>query len=191
LGIRRQTKAATAVSHSVVHSACGTDCGAGSRGSSCAGTKAGCLAACASALRPVGCPIEFHRIAKGAIRRGVKEKRFKSGEQWEVLRREEGAVIVAKDGVEKQLPLDQARKFSVFQREKITLSIGDRIRFTKNVKHRGQKFLNNELRTVLSIDEGKIIFDEIEYEGLKTTADLESGQISKGRSKGCAANSIR
>jgi hypothetical protein len=135
--------------------------------------------------------VEFHRIAKGAIRRGVKEKRFKSGEQWEVLRREEGAVIVAKDGVEKQLPLDQARKFSVFQREKITLSIGDRIRFTKNVKHRGQKFLNDELRTVLSIDEGKIIFDEIEYDGLKTTADLESGQISKGRSKGCAANSIR
>jgi hypothetical protein len=30
------------------------------------------------------------------ISRGVKEKRFKSGEQWEVLRREEGAVIVGK-----------------------------------------------------------------------------------------------
>ena len=104
--------------------------------------------------------VEFHRMAKGAVRRGVKEKRFKSGEQWEVLRREEGAVIVGKDGVEKQLPLDQARKFSVFEREKITLSIGDRIRFTKNVKHRGQKFLNNELRTVVGIDEGKIIFDK-------------------------------
>ena len=55
--------------------------------------------------------VEFHRIAKGAVRRGVQEKRFKSGEQWEVLRREEGAVIVGKDGVEKQLPLDQTRKF--------------------------------------------------------------------------------
>jgi hypothetical protein len=40
--------------------------------------------------------VKFHRIAKEAIRRGVKEKRFKSGEQWEVLRREEGAVIVTK-----------------------------------------------------------------------------------------------
>jgi hypothetical protein len=78
----------------------------------------------------------------------------------------------------------------VFQREKITLSIGDRIQFTKNVKQGGQKFLNNELRTVPSIDEGKIIFDEIEYDGLKTTVGLESGQISKGRSMGCAANSI-
>jgi hypothetical protein len=104
--------------------------------------------------------VEFHRMAKGVVRRGVQERRFKSGEQWEVLRREEGAVIVGKDGVEKQLPLDQTRKFSVFEREKITLAIGNRIRFTKNVKHRGQKFLNNELRTVVSIDDGKIIFDK-------------------------------
>jgi hypothetical protein len=104
--------------------------------------------------------VEFHRIAKGAVRSGVKEKRFRSGEQWEVLRREERAVIVGKDGVEKQLPLDQACKFSVFVREKIALSIGDRVRFTKNVKHRGQKFLNNELRTVVGIEEGKIIFDK-------------------------------
>src|ERR1700693_138101 len=56
--------------------------------------------------------------------------------------------------------LDQTRSFSVFEQEKITLAIGDRIRFTKNVKHRGQKFVNNELRTVVSIDEGKIIFDK-------------------------------
>src|ERR1700675_3575248 len=100
--------------------------------------------------------VEFHRMARGAVRRGVQERRFKSGEQWEVLRREEGAVIVGKGGVEKQLPLDQTRKFSVFEREQITLAIGDRIRFTKNVKGRGHKFLNNELRTVVGIDEGKI-----------------------------------
>jgi hypothetical protein len=104
--------------------------------------------------------VEFHRMVRGAVRRGLKERRFKSGEQWEVLRREEGALIVGRDGVEKELPLDQASKFSVFEREKMTLSIGDRIRFTKNVKHRGQKFLNNELRTVLGIDDGKITFDK-------------------------------
>jgi hypothetical protein len=40
--------------------------------------------------------VEFHKIAKGAVWRGVREKRFKSGEQWEVLRREEGAVIVGR-----------------------------------------------------------------------------------------------
>ena len=61
----------------------------------------------------------------------VEESRksaFKSGEQWEALCRREGAVIVAKDGAEKQLPLDEARKFIAFGRQEITLSIGDRIR---------------------------------------------------------------
>ena len=76
--------------------------------------------------------VEFHRMAKGAVRKGVQEKRFKSGEQWEVLRREEGAVIVGKDGVEKQLPLDQTRKFSVFEREKITLATESGSRKTSN-----------------------------------------------------------
>jgi hypothetical protein len=40
--------------------------------------------------------VEFHRMARGAVRDGVQEKCFKSGEQWEVLRREEGADIIAK-----------------------------------------------------------------------------------------------
>jgi hypothetical protein len=114
-------------------------------------------------------------MAKGVVRSGVQEKRFKSGEQWEVLRREEGAVIVGKNGVEKQLPLDQTGKFSVFEREKITLAVGDRIRFTKNVKHRGQKFLKNELRTVVSIDEGKIIFDKGEIVHTGAALHLDQG----------------
>jgi hypothetical protein len=75
-----------------------------------------------------------------------RKSAFKSGEQWEVLRRDEGAIVVGKNGVEKQLPLDQLGKFSVFEREKITLAVGDQIRFTRNVQHSGQKFLNNELR---------------------------------------------
>jgi hypothetical protein len=119
--------------------------------------------------------VEFHRIAKGAVRGGVQEKRFKSGEQWEVLRREAGAVIVGKDGVEKQLPLDQARKFSAFERQEITLSIGDCVRFTKNVKHHGHKFLNNELRTVVSIDDGKIMFDKSEIVRNGAALHLDQG----------------
>jgi ATP-dependent exoDNAse (exonuclease V) alpha subunit len=104
-----------------------------------------------------------------------RKSAFKSGEQWEVLRREGGAVIVGKDGVEKQLPLDEARKFSVFERQEITLSIGDRIRFTKNVKHRGRKFLNNELRTVVGIDESKIIFDKGEIIRNGASLHLDQG----------------
>ncbi len=118
--------------------------------------------------------VEFHRMPRESFA-GVQEKRFKSGEQWEFFRREEGAVIVGKDGAEKQLPLDQTRKFSVFEREKIRIAIGDRIRFTKNVKHRGQKFLNNELRTVVSIDEGKIIFDKGEIVRTGAALHLDQG----------------
>jgi hypothetical protein len=59
---------------------------------------------------------EFYRMAKGAVRGGVKEKRFRSGAQWEVLRRDERALIVRKNGVEKQPSLDETRNFSVFER---------------------------------------------------------------------------
>jgi hypothetical protein len=55
------------------------------------------------------------------------------------------------------------------------LAIGDRIRFTKNVRHRGQKFLNNELRTVVSIDEGKIIFDKGEIVRNGAALHLDQG----------------
>jgi hypothetical protein len=108
----------------------------------------------------------------------VEESRksaFKSGEHWEVLRREEGAVIAGKEGVEKQLPPGQTWKFSVFEQQKVTLSIGDRIRFTKKVKGRGHKFLNNELRTVIDIEDGKIIFDKGEIVRLDTAFRLDQG----------------
>ena len=74
----------------------------------------------------------------------------------------------------------------MFERKRIALSIGDRIRFTKNVKHRGQKFLNNELRTVVGIGEGKIIFDKGEIirngialhldQGIAVTSHASQGQ---------------
>jgi hypothetical protein len=45
----------------------------------------------------------------------------------------------------------------VFEREKITLATMTGSDSRKNVKHRRQKFVNNELRTVVSIDDGKIM----------------------------------
>jgi len=64
----------------------------------------------------------FHRLAKGG---------FKSGQQWEVLRREEGQV-------------------------EIEVAPGDRIRGSKNFQSAGRRFRNNELLTVTGIDEGRI-----------------------------------
>ena len=55
------------------------------------------------------------------------------------------------------------------------LSIGDRIRFTKNVKHREQKFLNNELRTVVSIDDRKIMSDKGEIVRNGAALHLDQG----------------
>jgi ATP-dependent exoDNAse (exonuclease V) alpha subunit len=59
--------------------------------------------------------------------------------------------------------------------ERFSVAIGDRIRFTKNVKHRGQKFLNNELRTEVSIDDGKIIFDKGEIVRTGAVLHLDQG----------------
>jgi hypothetical protein len=79
--------------------------------------------------------VEFHKIAKGASRTGVQEKRFKSGEQWEVLRREEGSVIVGRNGVEKHLPLDEARKFAILKKVR---SMAGAVRSDLSVLGRGR-----------------------------------------------------
>jgi hypothetical protein len=50
--------------------------------------------------------VEFHRMAKGAEHNGTKQKRFRSGEQWTVVRRQDGAVVVESGGQEKLLPLN-------------------------------------------------------------------------------------
>jgi hypothetical protein len=63
----------------------------------------------------------------------------------------------------------------VFEREKIDIAIGDRIRFTKNVKHYGQKFLNNEFRTAVRIDDAKIIFDKGEIVRNGAALHLDQG----------------
>ena len=63
----------------------------------------------------------------------------------------------------------------MFERENINIAIGDRVRFTKNLKHRGQNFLNNEVRTVVGIDEGRIIFDKGEIVRNGAALHLDQG----------------
>jgi hypothetical protein len=58
--------------------------------------------------------VELYRMAKGSCSQRSCRKPFKSGERWEVLRREQGGVIVGNGGIEKQVPLEQARNFRVF-----------------------------------------------------------------------------
>jgi hypothetical protein len=47
----------------------------------------------------------------------------------------------------RDLPLEQAWKFSVLAPKNITLSLCEPIRFTKSLKHRGQKLFKNEVWT--------------------------------------------
>jgi hypothetical protein len=70
------------------------------------------------------------------------------------------------------LPLDQTREVQCVRAIEITLATASTGFVTKNVKHRGQKFLNNELRSVVSIDGGKIIFDEGEIVGNGTALQM-------------------
>jgi hypothetical protein len=88
------------------------------------------------------------------------EALFKSGEQWEVFRPEEG--LSSSEGMASRSNCHLTRRASsaFSSGEKINIVIEDRIRFAKNVKHRGQNFLNKELRTVISINKDKITFDK-------------------------------
>ena len=95
--------------------------------------------------------VEFHRLAKGG---------FRSGQQWEVLRREEGQVVVGRAGQEKVLPLSRASKFNLYDPEQIDVAVGDRIRVSKNFQSAGRKFRNNELLTVTEIEPGKITVED-------------------------------
>jgi len=95
--------------------------------------------------------VEFNKMCKGG---------FKSGQQWEVSRCENGEVVVERAGEEKRLPLENAKKFNLYGPEQIAVAVGDQIRVTKNFQCNGQKFRNNELLTVSGIRERAITVEK-------------------------------
>ena len=104
--------------------------------------------------------VEFHRITPGVRRNGLKDPKFLSGEQWRVKRKDGERVVLERNGAEKELPLSAARNFSVYQVERLALSVGDRVRVTKNfVVHDLDGKLrcrNNELHAVAALDENGV-----------------------------------
>ena len=99
-------------------------------------------------------------MTKGAVRDGKREPKFSSGEQWRVMRREGGSVIMERNGAEKMLPLSQAKNFSIYQTEKLALSLRDRVRITKNFVIRDMdgksRCRNNDVHTVTAINDDGI-----------------------------------
>jgi len=98
--------------------------------------------------------IEFHQRAAGG---------FKSGEQWKVVGRQGASeLVLERDGKKRFFSLSRPGSFNVFEPESIPLSVGDRVRITKNFKSQWKQFRNNELHTVTSIEDGKITLDGAE-----------------------------
>jgi conjugative relaxase-like TrwC/TraI family protein len=104
--------------------------------------------------------VEFHRMTKGAVRDGKREPKFLSGEQWRVTQCEGDRVIIERNGAEKELPLPQAKHFSAYRTERLALSLGDRVRITKNFVTRdlegNHRCRNNDVHTVTAITEDGI-----------------------------------
>lgn len=84
-----------------------------------------------------GMVVQFHQNAKGGIKRGTKyhlSERDENG-NWQ---------LVSEDKNEKiSLPLQEAKKFSVYEQEETALSKGDKIRITQNGTSTDGKRLNN------------------------------------------------
>lgn len=85
----------------------------------------------------VGIVVQFHQNIKGGIQRGQKyEVRGKD---------KEGNVRIALEGKDAtlKLPIQEAKKFSVYKTEELSLAKGDQIRITQNGFSNEKKRLNN------------------------------------------------
>jgi ATP-dependent exoDNAse (exonuclease V) alpha subunit len=70
-------------------------------------------------------------------------KGFTVGKAMEVVAVNEHGVLVESDGQRKQLPLHRASRFNVYERDKLEVSQGDRIRITANGRDLDGHRLNN------------------------------------------------
>lgn len=85
-----------------------------------------------------------HHYAPGLIVRITKPlKGFEMGKAMTVVAANEDGVLVLSDGKPKELPLSKAEYFSVFERDAIEISQGDRIRITANGRDMDDHRLNN------------------------------------------------
>src|SRR4029077_4718228 len=65
--------------------------------------------------------------------------------------------IVQRHGQEKSLDLDTAQNFEVYAAATTPVAPGDQLRITSNFRSNGDRFINNELVKVLSLDEQKMV----------------------------------
>ncbi|MGA8660029.1 MAG: hypothetical protein WB586_28250, partial [Chthoniobacterales bacterium] len=82
---------------------------------------------------------------------------FRCGEHWEVTRRDDQTVYVAKDGKERQLPLQLSQDFNVYRAKTMPVGVGERVLITKN--NRKANLANGDLLEVMVIDQTGILLE--------------------------------
>ena len=96
----------------------------------------------------VGQVVECHHRLKGDLR---------PGEQWEVTQVLPEAVVVARNGREKLLPLGRSKDFNVYYPDTMPIAAGEHLLITKN--NRSANLRNGDLRQVQAIDGNTITLD--------------------------------
>lgn len=120
-----------------------------------------------------GMVVQFHQNIKGGIKRG---------EKYQVKGKDkEGNILIATENKKEalQLPLNEAKKFSVYRTEEINLAKGDQIRITQNGFSSEKKRLNNgNILSVKGFDkQGNIIASTGKND---VTLDKKYGNLTHG-----------
>ena len=103
----------------------------------------------------VGDVVRFHQNTKGG---------FTKSDIAKVVEKKRGGVFVQKIGEEeiRRLDLSSASHFSVFNENSISVSVGDRVRLTRNAKLKsGRRLFNGNIHTITEISkDGFVTLDE-------------------------------
>lgn len=130
-----------------------------------------------------GLSIQFHQNAKGGFKRGTRYDVVGKDDKGNILISETSSVNSIKNNRENKkvgekkkeyiLPLSATSKFSVFEKQKIALAQGDKIRLTSNGTSNEKKRLNNgDILTIQGFDKSGNIL-ACKGKNSKTTLTLD------------------
>ena len=109
---------------------------------------------------------------------GPSREYFQRGEKWEVVSATEGKIVLERDGVRRSLSTSRASSFSVFEKEEISIAVGDTVRVTKtHPSIEGRDLVNNDLLKVVAIRDGLVRFDNGESLGANELAHIDQGHV--------------
>ena len=103
---------------------------------------------------------------------------FERAQKWEVVSAAEGKILLERDGVRRSLSASRASSFAVFEKELMSIAVGDTVRVTKTHPSLcGRDLINNELLKVIAIRDGLIRFDNGESLDTQELAHIDQGHV--------------